>query len=249
MVDVAVGFVIDQAWTIIFLITALYNRFLRKECHEAFHLSLVMACGIAISQQVYIHWIFTFEYLIEIYYLYWAFISCLMALILSLLIKFNKYIFDWPIKIAVGLLLLEILLNLLVHVDRNFFALNSSNTPNISGDDSWWLWSLRNLTLNTNNVLILISSVIPMNPISKLLISIHWSKGDIYYQRTLRQIRQLRCAVENMPSGIEKEQAKRCLESALLLLAQWEGMEIEKSHLFCANLLCNRARAIAQGNR
>ncbi len=245
MIDYTVGFLIDNIWSVCFLIAAFYNFYFRREYKPIIHMSLILSGIFGLSRIVYLQIILPQENLFEIYYLYWAGTIFLVSAWLVIDHHIKGFAFHWPIKMAIGLLLIEVVLHLAVHIDRNIVALNGSLSPNQNLDNGWWLWAVRNVFISLDNMLILASVLLPFK-------AFH-SKDDIYktrfsgmqMEKAFKRVDMLEDIIYIMPNGINKAHASQCLESARLLLTQWGGGGEDRSHLYCANVLCDRARVLA----
>lgn len=245
MLDYAVAFIIGNVWSICFLCAGLYNFYFRKEYKPIIHMSLVLAGTYGLTQIIYSQFIVPQENLYAIFYLYWASACGFVALCLAADHHIKGYVFHWPIKLAIALLLIELFLSICMHIDRNIVALNGSMKPNAQLEDAWWLWTIRNVVVNLDNVFILFSVLIPFRAFR--------SGRDVYkteftcmqMEKAFKRIRILEDIIFIMPTGINKAQAYQCIESAKYLLEQW-GLEGEnRRHLYSANVLCDRARALA----
>ena len=245
MIDYALGFIADNVWILCFLAAGLYNAYVRKDYKPIFHLSIVLAVSFSVVKIVYSKFILPLENLYEIYYLYWAASSIFIAIAISTDHQIRGYSFHWPIKLAISLLLLEMLLNVLVHVDRNVMALNGAAKPNLNLDNAWWLWSLRNYLLNLDNFFIILSLVFPYKAFRNAQNIYKHQFSSIQMDRTFKRIELLEDAIYTMPAGLRKTHAHQCITSARFLLEQWGLKGEDRQHLYCANILCDRARHLA----
>lgn len=245
MIGYAIGFIIGNVWAIAFMLAAVYNFYFRNEQKPIFYLALLMAGSLGVSQYVYSNWLLFQNDLVEIYYLYWAMASCCIVFAMFVTTKLCRHVFLWPISLAMCLHLMEVVLNITVHIDRNIVALNSSLVANTDLSQSWWLWGVRNSLINFNNVLILATTVVPLSLFSNTAQKFSRYYSSAYMEQSFRRIKTLRELVWVMPDGITKDNAWQCLESAELLLMQWNGNGEDRSHVYCANLLCDRARVLA----
>lgn len=245
MLDYAIGFIIGNVWAIAFLVVAVYNFYFRKDHKPTFFLCLVMTFSLGVSQLMYVNWILPQHNLLSIYYLYWAGVSCVIALILFVTTKLHSFNLLWPLSFAIGLHLMEVLFNLAMHIDRNVVALNQAPIANNDIKNAWWLWNVRDTFILSTNFLIIAASTLPLDMFSR--VSQHFERRYSSQQMTkaFQRVKSLQQLVNVMPYGINKSNAEQCLESAELLLMQWNGSGEDRSHVYCANLLCDRARVLA----
>lgn len=168
MLDLAIAFVASNIWTIGFLVAAIYNHFLRPEHKPITQMAMLTALIFAVAHIAYTQWVALAPHPTEVHYLYLASSALILAIALYFHNKSQGFIFYWPLKLAIGLMLLEVVLTLLVHVDRNIFALNGESQPNFFREASWWLWEIRTTLSHVNNVVILASLFLPVSLLSKL---------------------------------------------------------------------------------
>lgn len=245
MVDYALGFIADNVWILCFLTAALYNIYIRSDYKPIIYLSLILAVAYSLTKIAYSQFVLPTEHLLDIYYLYWGGATIFMAALIVAGHQVKGFSFQWPAKLAVSILLFEFLLHVAVHVDRNIMALNGASTPNAGLSDAWWLWSFRNSVLVIDNFIILASLVFPYKAFK--------SRDDIYtsefsslqMDRAFKRIELLEDVVYTMPAGLRKTHAHQCVNSARFLLEQWGPKGEDRQHLYCANVLCDRARFLA----
>ncbi|UAA39311.1 hypothetical protein KIH87_02805 [Paraneptunicella aestuarii] len=248
MLDYAIGFIVNNIWIWLFAIAAVYNYWSRPDHTPAFDMAVIFSAIFAISHIVYVQWILSFEKLDKVYYLYWACISGLAALALFVSQRIRKNIIHWPIGLAISLSLIEVLFNLAVHLDRNVVALNGALSPNNSIESAWWLWDVRNIVLNSNNFIVLACLFLPFSLFSRQTPIDKFFSSDSLMDKAFSRISKLEDLVIVMPEGLQKQHAWQCLVSAEFLLMQWEGDGEDRSHLYSANILCDRARILALCN-
>lgn len=245
MVDYALGFLTDNIWVLCFLVVGLYNIYAKKDYKPIIHLSLILVFTFSLTKIVYTKFILPSEHLLSIYYLYWAGVAIFISAFIVLEHKIQGFRLHWPAKFVVLLFIFEFLLHLTVHIDRNIMALNGSAAPNRGLSDAWWLWTARNMFLNIDNFLILVSILFPYKAFK--------SRDDIYtsefssiqMDRAFKRIELLEDVVYTMPAGLKKTHAYQCVESARFLLEQWDSQGEDRRHLYSANTLCDRARYLA----
>ncbi|UAA38662.1 hypothetical protein KIH87_18695 [Paraneptunicella aestuarii] len=245
MLDYAIGFIIGNVWAIAFLLVAVYNFYFRKDHKPTFFLCLVMAGSLGISQTIYTNWILPQDNLVSIYYLYWAAVSCAIALTLFLSTKFGARILLWPLSFAIGLHLIEVLFNIAMHIDRNVIALNQALSVNNDIKSAWWLWNVRDMFILSTNFLVIAASILPLDIFSRVSQRFERRYSCEQMTKVFKRIKSLRQLVNVMPDGIDKSNAEQCLDSAELLLTQWDDEGEDRSHIYSANMLCDRARALA----
>jgi len=162
MLDLAIAFVISNVWTIGFLIAAIYNYCYRPEHKPITHFALFASVIFAFAHITYSQWLAYLYEPVKVHYLYLAISTLVLTLLAYFYNKIRGFVFHWQIKLAIGLLLLELALTLMVHVDRNVVALNASTAINYGRDKAWWLWDIRTILSHLNNVIILTSLFLPV---------------------------------------------------------------------------------------
>jgi len=245
MADYSLGFILDNIWIICFLTAGLYNVYFRREYKPIIHLSFVIAGALGVSKIVYTQIILPEPNLREIYYLYWAGASLLTVGIVSIDHQIKGYAFHWPVKLAISLFLIEILLNLAVHLDRNVVALNGMLSPNQNLENAWWLWGVRNTFLYLDNLLIIASLVFPYKAFKGVDDIYKHKYGSSEMDRAFKRVELLENIMHIMPNSLKKAHAYQCVESARFLLEQWDSQGEDRRHLYSANTLCDRARYLA----
>jgi len=244
MIDFAIGFILDNIWIVCFLAAGLYNIYLKKDYKPIIHISLIIAGVFGFSKLVYTNLILPQENLVEIYYLFWAGVSAFLAIIITLDHQVRSYAFHWPAKLTIFLFVFECFLNIAVHIDRNIFALNGAMVPNVSKQDAWFLWGIRNFFLNFDNALILLSLFFPYKAFKRH--QVYTSQGDsVFMDDTFKRLEIIEDMVFAMPDSFRKKNACQCLVSARFLLEQWNENGEDRQHIYCANILCNEARSLA----
>lgn len=167
MLDLAIAFVISNVWTIGFLTAAVYNYCFRPEHKPITHFALFASVIFAFAHITYSQWLAYLYEPIKIHYIYLA-VSTLVLITLAFVYnKMRGFVFHWQIKLAIGLLLLELLLTIMVHIDRNLIAINSGIGVNYERDKAWWLWDIRTILSHLNNVIILTSLFLPVGLFTK----------------------------------------------------------------------------------
>ncbi|UAA38033.1 hypothetical protein KIH87_15245 [Paraneptunicella aestuarii] len=245
MIDYAVAFIIGNVWAICFLVAGLYNFYFRKEYKPVLHMSLVLACTFAVSKVIYSQFILPQEHLLSIYYLYWAAACGFIILCLVVDHHIQGFVFHWPAKLAISLLLIEIVLHLSLHIDRNIVALNSALQPNRELESAWWLWTVRSIFVNLDNAVILMSVLLPFKAFRSELDIYKTEYSSVQMDKVFKRIHMLEDIIFIMPDGNNKTDAYQCIESARFLLEQWGIGGEERRHLYSANVLCDRARTLA----
>lgn len=245
MVDYAFGFIADNIWVICFLSAGLYNLYLRKEYRPIIHLSLVLAATYSLTKIFYSQVVVPQDNIVEVYYLYWAGASVFIAATIAIDHQIKNYAFHWPAKLAITLLLVEALLHVAVHIDRNIVSLNSSALPNNHIDNAWWLWGLRNFLLVVDNFFILASLVFPFKAFRSVDDIYKHKFGSSEMQRAFKRVDLLEKIIYIMPNSLKKAHAYQCVQSARFLLEQWGSKGEDRQHLYSANTLCDRARYLA----
>lgn len=245
MLDYAIGFILGNIWSLCFLALAIYCYFYRQENKSMLQFALIFAGAYGLSQIVYAQFILPQKNVVEIYYLYWAGATSIVVASLYINHKFKGFHFYWPIKIAITLLLIEVLLNIALHIDRNIIALNGNMVPNNPYDNEWWLWGVRNMMINFDNIIILIAALFPLKTFQSDNSSFKHSNSSTQMDEAFKRIKILKDMVYVMPDGIQKSLAQQCITTAEFLLSQWNGEGEDRQHLYCANLLCDRARTLS----
>ena len=167
MLDLSLSFIFSNIWTMCFLAVGVYNLWQRPDHKPIIHAAMIIATMFAVSHIVYVEWLVRHPFLVQIHYLYLALSAFSLIIILFSYIKFKGFIFYWPIKLTIILMLVEVVLDVLLHIDRNILALNGAATPNISKEDAWWLWSLRSVVFTMDNVIILVSMILPVSLVKR----------------------------------------------------------------------------------
>ena len=163
MLDLAIAFVVSNIWTIGFLFAALYNFYLRREHTPIIHTALITAAIFAIAHIIFIQYISKVEDRLSIHYLYLASSAFALALAVFINNKRKGFVFYWQLKLIIALMFIECFVTVCIHIDRNIYALNGAIIPNADRDNSWWLWSLRNILSHVNNIVMLISLFLPVS--------------------------------------------------------------------------------------
>lgn len=163
MLDLAVSFFFSNIWTIAFLSVAIYNHLCRPGHKPIIHAALLTAAIFAISHIIYAQWISHLADTASIHYLYLAGSASLLASAIYVNNRMRGFVLYWPVKLAIALMCVEVVLDLLLHVDRNVVALNGSQAPNYAREQIWWLWTFRVIVFNINNVVILVSFCLPIS--------------------------------------------------------------------------------------
>lgn len=163
MLDLAVSFFFSNIWTIAFLSVAIYNHLCRPGHKPIIHAALLTAAIFAISHIIYAQWISHLANTASVHYLYLAGSASLLASAIYLNNRIRGFVLYWPVKLAIALMCIEIVLDLLLHIDRNVLALNGSQAPNHAREQIWWLWTFRVIVFNINNVVILVSFCLPIS--------------------------------------------------------------------------------------
>lgn len=267
MLELAIAFIASNIWTIGFLIAAIYNHFLRPEHKSITHMALLTVFIFAIAHITYSQWVSQASEPVKIHYIYLASSAIFLASALFVHNKTAGFVFYWPIKMAIGLMLFEAFLTLLVHVDRNIIALNFNSHPNFNRDHNWWLWTLRTSVSHINNILILISLFLPLSLLSKnkipsivaleqpkqsSIVQLSTHNGyrtipvDLYIQeidQAYNRVEAIQDLVNAMPEGEAKEKANQYSYTASELITRQDQSKID--HMHSINLLCNKARDCA----
>ncbi|UAA38126.1 hypothetical protein KIH87_15750 [Paraneptunicella aestuarii] len=168
MLDLAIAFVVSNVWIIGFFVASLYNYYLRPEHTPIIHVAFITVVVFALSHIAYSQWVSVAPDKLKVHYLYLSSSAFLLASTIYLNTKRKGFIFYWPIRLIIGLMLFETLITLLIHIDRNIFPLNGAQAPNVDKENSWWLWSFRNLLSHVNNIVMLISLFLPVSLVSKI---------------------------------------------------------------------------------
>lgn len=163
MLDLALSFFFSNIWIISLLGIAIYNNFFRPEHTPIIHMALITATVYAISHIFYSQWVSQHPVLKEVHYLYLAGAAALLALWIYLNNKLHGFVFYWPVKLLITMMVVEVILDILLHIDRNIVALNGMPYPNEAKENAWWLWTLRNIIFNLDNLIILVSMVLPVS--------------------------------------------------------------------------------------
>lgn len=167
MLDLAVSFFFSNIWTIAFLSVAIYNYLCRPEHKPIIHAAFLTAVIFALSHIIYAQWISKLPNAAAIHYLYLASSAAVLACAIYVNNKMRGFVFHWPIKLAIALMTIEVVLDVLLHIDRNVLALNGSHSPNFAREQIWWLWTFRVIVFNINNIVILIGFCLPISLLVK----------------------------------------------------------------------------------
>lgn len=168
MLGLAVSFFFSNIWTIAFLSVAIYNYRYRPEHKSIIHAALLTATTFAISHIIYAQWISQLSNTASVHYLYLAGSAALLACAIYINNRIRGFTLHWPVKLAIALMCFEVILDLLLHIDRNVLALNGSRSPNYAREQIWWLWILRVVVFNINNIIILVSFCLPISLLAQL---------------------------------------------------------------------------------
>ena len=168
MLGLAVSFFFSNIWTIAFLSVAIYNYLYRPEHKSIIHAALLTATTFAVSNIIYAQWISQLSDTASVHYLYLAGSAALLASAIYINNRIRGFTLHWPVKLAIALMCVEVVLDLLLHIDRNVLALNGSLSPNYAREQIWWLWILRVVVFNINNIVILVSFCVPISLLAQL---------------------------------------------------------------------------------
>ncbi|UAA39628.1 hypothetical protein KIH87_04520 [Paraneptunicella aestuarii] len=245
MFDYAVGFVIDNVWVLVYLIAGFYGFYTKRLYRPFLHTIFTLAITFGLSRIIYSQFLLPLDNLYQFYYLYWAAACGAIVLILAIDHHLSGFVYHWPLKLTMGLLLIAMSLHIAVHIDRNIVALNGALEPNLHLKDAWWLWAVRNIFVSLDNVLILASLLFPYKAFR--------SSEDIYripvsvmqMDKVCDRVESLEKMLMTMPNGLNKAHAFQCVNSARTLLNLWGSGGEDRSHIYSANLLCDRARDLA----
>lgn len=214
MLDIALSFIFSNLWTISFLLVALYNYYFRPEHKPVIHVALITAGIFAVSHITYIQWIAPHPELVKIHYVYLASSAALLASTIFVYTKWKGFIFHWPIKLTIALMLIEVTLDVLLHIDRNIMALNGAELPNTTREHAWWLWSVRNAFFTMDNVVILISLVLPVGILSKRHPITETDAGNVYILNTSEHPRIVQLSSKSGFRNLHSEQYIKEIDNA-----------------------------------
>ncbi|MCY7294289.1 hypothetical protein [Alteromonas sp. a30] len=165
--DLAIAFVISNIWTIGFLIAAVYNQSFRPEHKPITHFALFAAVIFALAHLAFSQWIAFLHEPIKIHYLYLAFSALVLAVTPLIYNRIRGFVFHWQLKLAMGLLVFDLILTFLVHIDRNVIALNTGVGVNYERGSAWWLWDVRTILSHLFNTIIFVSLFLPVGLFTK----------------------------------------------------------------------------------
>ncbi|MEE2025020.1 hypothetical protein [Alkalimonas mucilaginosa] len=170
--DNLTAFILNSLWIIAFILAMFYNMARRPDLKAVTILAGLLAAGYAIT-----HWVTaelfdgrSYHEHITFQYILWGG-ACLaiIALILSIrpVQQLRLYWVHWTVIL---LLAIDVLGNILMHLDQNIVGLNTLAEPNLNwSTDSWWLWYWYSAQSNINNALILALLFVPVGMESKLM--------------------------------------------------------------------------------
>lgn len=161
MLSLATAFVINNIWTLLLGVAFIFNAVQRKDNKPIYYTNLILVVGFALPAIMYAQIVVNVSPLVPIYYLYWAFVNALIVGFLYWSTRANHWPFYSAIKIIMLCITIDVILNLVLHVDRNIIALNGGSTPNFNKESTWSLWTARNVVSNINNGIILFSVLVP----------------------------------------------------------------------------------------
>ena len=154
--DNVVAFLLDTIWIVLFALAMLYNIARRSDLKPVIWLAGILAVCYAFNHAVTAAAFDgkPFSEHVTFQYILWS-AACLLIILSVLATKLitNTRLY-WVAKLVIVLLCVDIIGNVLMHVDQNIVGLNDFGAPNINWDsDRWGLWYWYSVQSNINNAL------------------------------------------------------------------------------------------------
>lgn len=163
--DNITAFLLDTIWIVSFTLAMFYNIARRKDLKPIIWLAGVLAVVYALNH-ITTALLFdgkTFRQHVTFQYVLWS-IACMLIMLVMLVFKVvTQMRLYWVTYAVFALLAVDILGNVLMHIDQNIMGLNNFGAPNIVwSQDRWWLWYWYSAQSNINNCLMLAVLFLPV---------------------------------------------------------------------------------------
>ncbi|WP_304635548.1 hypothetical protein [Pseudoalteromonas sp.] len=152
-IDVIFSYSLNKLELVAFIIACLLALYPRKSRRLSVAISAgVMSFGLGIGDVIHVNVLghLTQDQQIYFWYLVWALFSLAQAFLVVWGHWFFGVMFSDQVKLVFITMALNAFLNTLMFIDRNIFALNFNERPNEYSDDSWLLWDVYSIGINSN---------------------------------------------------------------------------------------------------
>jgi hypothetical protein len=161
MLSLATAFLLNNMWTLLLGVAFIFNVKQHQDNKPVIYTNLILVLGFALPSILYVQYVVDIKPLLPVYYLYWAAINAMIIVFICTIIKLRKWPFYAGIKLVLICLAVDVVFNLLVHIDRNILALNGHELPNTTRQSAWALWAIRNAFSNISNGAMLLGVIAP----------------------------------------------------------------------------------------
>lgn len=163
--DNITAFLLDTIWIVSFTLAMIYNIVRRGDLKPVIWLAAILAAVYALNHTA-TAFLFdgrTFREHVTFQYILWSG-ACLLIVLSVLAFRFvtNTRLY-WVTYVVFIALAIDVLGNVLMHVDQNIVGLNDLGSPNLFwSKDRWWLWYWYSAQSNINNAVMLTVLFLPV---------------------------------------------------------------------------------------
>ncbi|MCD1597854.1 hypothetical protein [Rheinheimera aquimaris] len=163
--DNLTAFLLDTIWIVSFALAMLYNIARRKDLKPIIWLAGILAVVYALNHGT-TACLFdgkSFRQHVTFQYILWSG-ACALIVVAALAFRFatNTRLY-WVTYAVFFVLAIDVLGNVLMHVDQNVVGLNDWGEPNLLwSKDRWWLWYWYSAQSNINNAVMLTLLFVPV---------------------------------------------------------------------------------------